>query len=268
MCRSSSLAVRLVLLLWQILAPGCDGALDLGQLTQLALVPVRTFEHKGYRRFTEGLVFHQGYLYEGTGLVNHSALNQIEPVGGEVVRTRYLDEYLGADAYFGEGITIWKDILIQLSFREGRAHLYTLSFLKLATVHRYEGEGWGLTHDGASLIMSDGSSVLTFRDPTTFAVRRRLEVRADGVPVDRLNELEAVAGIIYANRFRETYLLAIDAQSGEVLAWVDASRLDCSAMEGHENVLNGIAYNAQSNHFFLTGKNCPTFHEVEWRWPK
>jgi len=249
-------------------AAACNGEVDLSAdlsgVTRLGLSVKRTIPHRGARRFTEGLVMHGGHLYEGTGLVNATAIRRIDPADGRVVQSVRMEKLIPGWSAFGEGITVFNDELIQLTYRQGRAYFYSLALKKKPREASYQGEGWGLTHNGAYLISSDGSATITFRDPATFAPVRRVEVTVDGSGpgVDRLNELEYAGGVIWANRFFESYLLAIDPGSGKVRGLVDASALSCSKTEGLNNVLNGIAHDPARGTFYLTGKNCVDILEV------
>jgi glutaminyl-peptide cyclotransferase len=235
----------------------CHASPDLSLVPTWRLEVKRTFDHQGDRLFTEGLVLGGGYLYESTGLA--TALRKIDPATGSLLVQKNLDE-LG---YFGEGLTVWKDRLVQLSYQSNRACLFTLDFEKLPEEFTYSTEGWGLTQDGEHLIMSDGSDELTFRDPDTFAVVRTVEAQVDGVGVDRLNELEYVDGNVFANRYLEKYIVIISARSGEVVGKVDGTSLACSQIDGFMNALNGIAHDPKTGLFYLTGKNCAKIQEVE-----
>ena len=254
-------------------AAACNGeadqSADLSGVTRLGLTVKRTLSHRGDRRFTEGLVMHGGYIYEGTGLVNATAIRRIDPADGRVVQAARMEDLIPGWSAFGEGITVFNNELIQLTYQQGRAYLYSLDLKNKPREVAYQGEGWGLTHDGVRLISSDGSATLTFRDPATFTPVRRVEVVVDsgGPGVDRLNELEYAGGVIWANRFLESYLLAIDPGSGQVRGLVDASDLSCSKTEGHNNVLNGIAHDPARGTFYLTGKNCADILEVELQRP-
>jgi glutamine cyclotransferase len=165
--------------------------------------------------------------------------------------------------YFGEGIAILDGLLYQLTWQNGVAVVYDLDTFEVERTLQYEGEGWGLTHDGRQLIMSDGSATIRYRDPATFAVAREIEVRADGVPVSRLNELEYVEGEIWANIWYDDRIVRIAPADGKVLGFIDLSSLYSRAARGSEAVLNGIAYDAAAKRLFVTGKNWPQLYEIE-----
>lgn len=220
---------------------------------------VNRFPHDS-QAFTQGLVYKDGYFYEGTGLYSQSTLRQVNPADGAVLRQVNLPA-----AYFGEGITIYRDRIIQLTWKEHRAFVYDLSSFSLLETFTYETEGWGITYDGQYLIMSDGSSLLIYRDPETFAPVRRLQVLSNGKPVPRLNELEFINGKIFANVWLTDYIAIIDPASGQVTAWLDLSGL--LNPETHPvlavDVLNGIAYDDQTNRLFVTGKLWPYIFEIK-----
>jgi glutaminyl-peptide cyclotransferase len=209
--------------------------------------------------YTQGLLWHNGMLYESTGLEGLSSLRQVDPQTGEVKRR--VDIPL---PYFAEGLALAGDRLFQLTWQQGEAFVYRLSdFQKIAT-HGYPGEGWGLCHDGKRLIMSDGSARLTFRDPETFAPAGDVWVTAAGIPVDQLNELECVDGAVYANVYQTEDIVRIDPATGEVTAVIDASGLLAAAdYQAGAEVLNGIAWMPETKRFLITGKNWPLMFEVE-----
>jgi glutaminyl-peptide cyclotransferase len=207
--------------------------------------------------FTQGLLWHDGKLYESTGNYGRSSLREVRLETGDVVRQVNL-----APHYFGEGLARVGKQLIQLTWREGAALVYDLRRFRQSQTLTFSGEGWGLCFDGSRLIMSDGSDVLTIRDPTTMAVWRRVPVRFAGKPVRLLNELEYAEGSVYANVWQSTEILRIEPRTGKVLAVIDASIL-LSRLEGPpRDVLNGIAYAPDRNTFFLTGKYWPRVFEV------
>lgn len=210
--------------------------------------------------FTQGLLLEGGRFYESTGLYGASTLREVVPETGEVVRSVALDA-----RYFGEGLALVGDRLIQLTWQEGEAFVYDLGTFGVLGTFTYEGEGWGLCFDGEALYMSDGSATLTKRDPESFEVLGTVEVTARGQPVEGLNELECAKGSVYANIFTTDYIVRIDPASGQVQRVVDASAL-LSAEErarlSRDAVLNGIAYNPESDTFYLTGKLWPKVFEV------
>ena len=209
--------------------------------------------------FTQGLVWHAGRLLESTGLKGRSSLREVEPKSGKVLRRFDLD-----GRYFGEGLARVGDRLVQLTWQSGEALVYDhFSFAEIQR-HRYEGEGWGLCYDGRELVMSDGSSALAFRDPETFEVRRSVTVRLRGQPVARLNELECVGDVVYANVWMTDDIVVVDAASGEVTAVIDAGGLLDSAERARADVLNGIAHDPESGDFYLTGKLWPKTFRVRF----
>lgn len=209
--------------------------------------------------YTQGLVWHEGMLYESAGNYGESSLRQVDPATGEVRRRVDLPRQ-----YFGEGLARVGDHLIQLTWQEGVALVYRLSDFEKIGELRYTGEGWGLCHDGARLVMSDGSDRLTFRDPETFVQVGEVRVRKGRAPVDRLNELECVEGAVYANVYQTEDIVRIDPATGEVTAVIDASGLLRAAdyWAGAE-VLNGIAWVPETKRFLITGKRWPLLFEVE-----
>jgi len=217
---------------------------------------VNTYPHDP-QAFTQGLEFHDGYLYEGTGLKGKSSLRRVELRTGRVVQIHRLPS-----EYFGEGITILGDKIYQLTWQNGVCFVYDRRTFRQITQFRYDGEGWGLTNDGKHLIMSDGSEVITFRDPDTFAEVRRITVRAQGKPVKNLNELEYIEGELWANIWYSDIIARIDPTTGIVKAWVDMEGLPVPNRD-IEAVLNGIAYDRQNKRIFVTGKNWSKLFEIE-----
>ena len=208
--------------------------------------------------FTQGLAIHAGQLYEGTGQYGASTLRRVDLTTGRPEKQRALGPQL-----FGEGIAILDGLVYQLTWQSGVVVVYDLETFEVERTMRYAGEGWGLTHDGRQLIMSDGSATIRFRDPSTFAVTREIEVRAAGVPLARLNELEYVDGEIWANIWYDDRIARIDPADGKVLGFVDLGTLYPQNARSSEAVLNGIAYDAASKRLFVTGKNWPQLYEIE-----
>lgn len=221
---------------------------------------IRVYPH-ARDAFTQGLIYLDGHLYESTGLNGASSVRKVELSTGRVVQRIDLD-----GRYFGEGLTAWESDLIQLTWRSGKGFVYDRQTLRLRREFSYPGEGWGLTHDGHHLIMSDGSAVLRFLDPQTFAPVRELRVHDGGSPVQRLNELEYVRGEIYANVWMSDRIARISPVTGQVLGWIDLQGL-LSVMERRPTVgeLNGIAYDAQRDRLFVTGKRWPKLFEIRIR---
>lgn len=202
--------------------------------------------------FTQGLLLQDGSFYESTGQYGASSLREVEPETGRVLRIHSLGRQ-----YFGEGLALVGDELTQLTWRERTAFVYDRADFSLKRQHTYEGEGWGLVYDGKSLIMSDGSSVLQFRDPVRFNVTRRLRVREGDRPVEDLNELCMIDGMLYANVFQTDRIARINPLSGQVTGWLDLSGLLTPAEAAEADVLNGIAWDPETGRVFVTGKYWP-----------
>jgi glutaminyl-peptide cyclotransferase len=210
--------------------------------------------------FTQGLLLHDGVFYESTGLVGLSTLRKVEIETGAVLQSIDVPPPV-----FAEGLALVDDRLIQITWQSGEAYAYDLeSFEKLETFS-YQGEGWGLCYDGDILWMSDGSSTLTQRDPLTFEALGTVNVLVWDQPVTRLNELECVDEVIYANIWMTDFIVRIDKATGIVTGLVDGSELlTLEERQGLDSgaVLNGIAYNAEDDTFYLTGKLWPSLFEV------
>jgi glutamine cyclotransferase len=218
----------------------------------------RSFPH-ATDAYCQGLVWHDGFLYEGTGNYGSSALRKVEIATGRVLQEHRLE-----DRYFGEGVTIWKDRIIQLTWKRRVAFVYDLKTFQPLRQFSYRGQGWGLTHDGHHLIMSDGTATLRFLDPETFEVQRQLTVTDGNSLVTELNELEYVEGNIYANVWMSDRIARISPTTGQVLGWLDLSQLyPRSQRPHHDAVLNGIAYDPQQRRLLVTGKNWPRIFELE-----
>jgi len=207
--------------------------------------------------FTQGLVFDSGFLYEGTGLYGNSSLRRVELETGEVLQFFALP-----NQYFGEGITIFDDKIIQLTWLENKGFVYDKESFDLFQEFSYTTEGWGITSDGSRLIMSDGTSTLYFLDPETFQKIGQVEVHDNGT-VDRLNELEYIQGKVYANIWGEERIAIINPQTGQVEGWINLSGLQNMENQDSSDVLNGIAYDAASDRLFVTGKLWSQLFEIE-----
>lgn len=209
--------------------------------------------------FTQGLVFDNGVLYEGTGLEGQSTLRKVDLASGSV-----LQRYDLPAEVFGEGITLFNDRIIQLTWRSQVGYVYDKADFTLLREWSYPTEGWGLTHDSQRLIMSDGSATIYFRDPETFAEIGRIAVADQGQPVLNLNELEYIEGEIYANIWQTDMIARIDPASGVVLGWIDLSGLLGPEDRAQPvDVLNGIAYDPAGKRLFVTGKLWPRLFEIE-----
>lgn len=214
--------------------------------------------------FCQGLVIHEGRLVEGTGQYSHSRLRLVDIDSGRSI----IDQKLGSEV-FGEGVTIWKDTILQLTWRNGYLIKYDAETLQRVGTVRYSQidptlrEGWGIAHDGHSLIISDGSSSLRFVNPETFRLERSLNVRSGSKALSKLNELEFVNGQILANVWYEDRIACIDAESGVVTEWIELSHLRPREVKGNrEAVLNGIAWDEKSGRLFITGKHWPNLFEI------
>jgi glutamine cyclotransferase len=224
---------------------------------------VNTYPHDP-RAFTQGLVFADGVLYEGTGLRGQSSLKKVDLKTGNILQARQLPA-----RFFGEGITIYGNRVIQLTWRARVGFVYDMQTFQLLDTFNYPTEGWGITHDGRSLIMSDGTSTLYFLDPQTFREVGRLEVHTRDGPVSRLNELEYVQGEIYANVWKTDRIARISPQTGEVVGWIDLEGLlRPEDRNSRIDVLNGIAYDVKNDRLFVTGKLWPKLFEIELVVPK
>lgn len=214
--------------------------------------------------FTQGLLWHDGHLYESTGLRGRSSLRRVDPTTGDVLAIRYLPDDL-----FAEGLARVGDRLIQLTWQAGRALVWPLEGFERGEPpldrFSYDGEGWGLCFDGERLVMSDGSDRLTFRDPEDFSVSGSVQVTLDGEPLEALNELECVDGSVWANVWYEDVLVRIDPASGRVAATLDLSDLltdEERADLADGAVLNGIAWNDATGTMWVTGKLWPLMFEL------
>ncbi|MFZ2995491.1 glutaminyl-peptide cyclotransferase [Sphingobium sp.] len=218
---------------------------------------VATYPHDP-AAFTEGLFFHGGVMYESTGLEGQSDIRKVSLKTGKVIERRVLEP-----RYFGEGIVNWGDRIISLTWRHRQGFLWNLKDFKPVGAFRYEGEGWGMTQDGRSLIMSDGTAQLRFLDPVELTEQRRITVTWNGRAVERLNELEWVRGEIWANIWYDTRIARIDPRTGAVIDWIDVAALRKAAgVTDTEAVANGIAYDAAKDRVFVTGKNWPKLFEI------
>jgi glutamine cyclotransferase len=218
---------------------------------------VHTYPHDP-DAFTQGLQYVDGFLYEGTGLNGRSSIRKVRLETGEVLQRRDV-----ARAYFGEGIAVWKSEIIELTWQSNVAFVYDKATFAPRRTFKYKGEGWGLTTDGTSLIMSDGTDELRLLDPATFGERRRIKVTAAGRPLRNLNELEYMKGEILANVWTTSAIARIDASTGRVTGYIDLEGLLTPAEQAKVDVLNGIAYDDQHDRLFVTGKLWPKVFEIQ-----
>ena len=205
--------------------------------------------------FTEGLVFNDGVLYESTGKYGSSSLRQVNLENGFVQH-----EILLPHQYFGEGITVVNGSLVQLTWREKTGFIYDKETFDLVGNFSYSSEGWGLTFNGSDLIMSDGTSNLTFLDPVTFQIVGQVSVHDGNTPVTNINELEFINGAVYANIWMQQKIAVINPQTGTVTGWIDLTGIYQS--NNLDNVLNGIAYDSKTNRLLITGKDWPNLYEI------
>jgi glutaminyl-peptide cyclotransferase len=217
---------------------------------------VKSYPHDR-QAFTQGLVYLNGFLYEGTGQLGESTIRKVRLETGEVLQVRPIDA-----RYFGEGIVVWKDSLVQLTWQHGIGFVYDRDTFAPKRTFTYTGEGWGLTHDGTRIIMSDGTATLRFLDPETLTERSRLTVLEGNRPVPHLNELEYVKGEIYANVWQTDRIARISPKTGRVTGWIDLRGLLAPSEAAGVDVLNGIAYDAEKDRLFVTGKLWPRVFEV------
>lgn len=219
---------------------------------------VHTYPHDRFA-FTEGLFYLDGFLYESTGLEGESSVRKVRLESGEVVQKRELP-----GQYFGEGIVNWKDRLIQLTYKTQVGFVDDLATFEQRRQFEYTGEGWALTQDGKRIIMSDGTPYIRFWDAETLKETGRILVTDQGSPVTNVNELEWIKGEIYANIWTTDRIARIDPASGKVLGWIDLTGLlnPADRIQGHTDVLNGIAYDAKGDRIFVTGKRWPKLFEI------
>lgn len=209
--------------------------------------------------YTQGFQLEDGRLFESSGQYGESALREIDPATGAVLRRRPL-----AKSVFGEGLTILDGKMWVLTWKEHTAYVFDPATFKPLATHTYKSEGWGLTNDGKHLVMSDGSDKLTFRSPADFSVTRTLEVKDGGRSVDMLNELEMVGGQIFANIYLTDRIARISPETGQVTGWLDLGGLKNQMAEaGRAEVLNGIAFDKSTGHLLVTGKYWPRMFEIE-----
>lgn len=208
--------------------------------------------------FTQGLVFYRGDLYESTGLNGSSSLRQVELTTGRVTKIVTVPAQ-----YFAEGLALFNNRLYQLTWLSQSAFVYDLDTFGMQKTFNYSGEGWGLTHDGHSLIMSDGTNTIRFLDPETFLVQRTINVTDNNASIRQINELEYIKGQIFANIWQTDRVARIDPQTGRVTGWVNlAGLLSPEDRARPVDVLNGIAYDEVNDRLFVTGKLWPKLFEI------
>lgn len=239
--------------------------------TVFALIPASRPENKAprvkctvtaeYRHdagsYTQGLFFHNGKLYESAGQYGESSIRIADPATGKILKRRNFGR-----EYFLEGSCVCKGMLYVLTWKEHTCFVCNPETLESVGTLRYAGEGWGLTTDGELLIMSDGSSSITFRDPRSLAVKRSIEVKLDGKNIRFLNELEYIDGEIWANIYCTDYIVRIDPDTGKVNSVIDCSGILPDKLKKNTDVLNGIAYNPKDKSIHITGKFWPRIYKI------
>ena len=251
--------IRSALLVAVMAAWGLAGTPAAGQQAAPALYGyevVATYPHDP-GAFTQGLVYRDGVLFESTGLRGESTLREVRLETGEVVRRRAL-----ARQYFAEGLALWEDRLVQLTWTSGVGFVWDARTFDAVRTFGYTGEGWGLTNDGRRLILSDGTEWLRFLDPETLAETGRMRVTDGGRGVGNLNELEYVEGVVYANVWQTDRIAMIDPDTGRVAGWIDLEGLLPAEHRRGTDVLNGIAWDSDGRRLFVTGKLWPTLFEI------
>jgi glutaminyl-peptide cyclotransferase len=253
--------MRFLILAAALAATACGPAAPAGNgpIPEYGYQVVHVYPHDPLA-FTEGLFYLDGYLYESTGLPGQSSARKVKLETGEVVQKHEVPEQ-----YFGEGIIAWKGKLVQLTWQTEVGFVYDLNTFETRSEFHYPGEGWSMTEDGRRIIMDDGTPQLRFWDPDTLREIGRLTVTANGEPVTNLNELEWVKGEIYANIWMTDRIARIDPKTGKVVGWIDCTGLlnPSDRVEGQTDVLNGIAYDAEHDRLFVTGKRWPKLFEIK-----
>ena len=222
---------------------------------------IHTYPHDP-TAYTEGLFYLDGYLYESTGLEQHSSIRKVKLETGAVLQKLDIPPQ-----YFGEGIVNWNRRLISLTWKSHIGFIFDLATFKRQRQFRYDGEGWALTQDGKQILMSDGTPQIRFINPQTLKETGRITVTLDGKPVRNVNELEWVKGEIYANVWQTDWILRIDPHDGRVVGLINLAGLlrPSDRIPGQTDVLNGIAYDAKGDRLFVTGKNWPKLFEIRLR---
>jgi glutaminyl-peptide cyclotransferase len=219
---------------------------------------IHTYPHDPHA-FTQGLIFIDGHLYESTGRKGQSSLRMVDLETGRILQEQPVD-----GKYFAEGLTDWRSGLVQLTWETHLGFVYDRFSFRLLRTFSYSGEGWGLTHDGKSLILSDGTPSLRFLDPSTFKEVRRITVKDHGKRVSDINELEFIDGEVYANIWHSDRIARISTRTGKVLGWIDLTGLlPAGDRSDAEAVLNGIAWDPGHRRLFVTGKLWPKLFEIE-----
>lgn len=255
-----------VVILAVFIATGCNNEESTADSTSpVPSVPTMTFSIVSQHAhdtsyFTEGLEFYKGKLLESTGLETKSKLVSYDLATGKIDKEISLDP-----KSFGEGISVFRDTIYQLTYRESKVNVYDVKDFRKIKELPFNGEGWGLTHDSTALIATNGSNNLYYYEPGTFKLLKKVEVTEAGSPVTNSNEVEYINGFIYANQWQYDYILKIDPAKGEVVAKMDLSSVKQRelAQNPRAEVLNGIAYNPETKKFYVTGKNWSKIYELQ-----
>lgn len=249
------LAITIIVSWTMLLAGANDNQVQSSQVYGYEVINVYPHDRSA---FTEGLVYDGGVLYEGTGNYGRSTLRRVE------LETGLVQKQISLPAeFFGEGIAVWDDRLIQLTWKSKAGLIYDKESLNKTGNFTYQTEGWGITSDGKKLIMSDGTDHLYFLDPETFQVLGQIEVRDAGTAIRGINELEYIQGEIYANIWPTNRIAVISPETGNVRAWIDLRGLLPESERAGVDVLNGIAYDAKGDRLFVTGKYWPSLFEID-----
>ncbi|MCP4634321.1 MAG: glutaminyl-peptide cyclotransferase [candidate division Zixibacteria bacterium] len=219
---------------------------------------IKTYLHNR-ESFTQGLVYYKGFLYEGTGQNEKSSIMKVELETGEIVKSRDISV-----KYFGEGITIFDNKIIQLTWHSNIGFIYDVDTFEPLDKFNYPVAGWGITHDGTNFIMSNGTSIIRYWNPDTFKEIRQIEVHDENGPVTRINELEYIKGEIYANIWGENHIVRISPETGKITGWIELDGLlQAEDYLDKLDVPNGIAYDAENDRLFVTGKLWPKLFEID-----
>ena len=218
---------------------------------------VHVYPHD-HAAFTQGLIYLDGFLYEGTGMKGQSSIRKVELTTGRVVQQKDIESQ-----FFGEGLTDWGSELIEITWQTKTGFVWDRATFQLLKSFGYPGEGWGITHDSRRLIMSDGSAFLRFLDPSTLKETGKLQVKDGAKPVENLNELEYYKGDVLANIWQDDHIARISLKTGQVVAWIDLSGILPRQDQEGVDVLNGIAYDAKGDRLFVTGKWWPKLFEIK-----
>jgi glutamine cyclotransferase len=254
-----AIPAALLLVAMSFAAHGSSQFVEEGAIPVFGYQIVNVYPHSSLA-FTQGLVYDEGVLYEGTGLYGRSSLRRVDLETGRVLEQTNLESTL-----FGEGIALWKDRIIQLTWQSGLGLVYGKENLTEIGNFSYQTEGWGITSDGKRLIMSDGTDILHILDPETFVETGQINVTANGAPLKGLNELEYINGQIYANVWPTNRIAIISPESGEVNGIIDMQGIlqENDIQVSEVDVLNGIAYDAREDRLFVTGKLWPKLFEIK-----